>query len=135
RMYEMFMGPLEATKPWNTNGVEGTHKFLARIWRLFINEADGALNPKIGDGPCSDRFVRTWHKTIKKVTEDIEHLRFNTAISQLMVFINDAYKEERLPLEAMKHFVQMLSPIAPHIAEELWERLGQSGSITYAQWP
>lgn len=133
RLYEMFMGPLEATKPWNTNGVEGSFRFLNRIWRLFVNE-DGTLNAKIG-GEASEAFKRTWHRTIKKVTEDYEALRFNTAISQLMIFVNEAYKAEALPLEAMNHFVQMLSPIAPHIAEELWEKLGHSESITYAAWP
>ncbi len=134
RMYEMFMGPLEATKPWNTNGVEGAFRFLNRIWRLFITE-DGRLNPRIVRGEGSDSFKRTWHKTIKKVTEDFENLRFNTAISQMMIFVNEAYKADELPFEAMEHFVQMLSPIAPHIAEELWERLGHKETITYAPWP
>lgn len=133
RMYEMFMGPLEATKPWNTNGVEGSFRFLSRIWRLFVSD-DGSLNPKIG-GAGSDAFNRTWHRTIKKVTEDYDALRFNTAISQLMIFVNEAYKAESLPAEAMNQFVQMLSPIAPHIAEELWERLGHNESVTYAEWP
>lgn len=133
RIYEMFMGPLEATKPWNENGVEGAHRFLARVWRLFINE-DGTLNEKIGD-QGTEEFKRTWHKTIKKVTDDLEHLRFNTAISQLMIFINEAYKAERLPREAMENFVQLLSPLAPHIAEELWSRLGHEESVTYVAWP
>lgn len=134
RMYEMFMGPLESTKPWNTNGVEGTYRFLNRIWRLFVND-DGLLNSKITDDTVSDAFNQTWHKTIKKVTEDYEGLRFNTAISQLMIFVNDAYKAEQLPKVAMNHFVQMLSPLAPHIAEELWSRLGHTSSITYTPWP
>ncbi|MFD2702128.1 leucine--tRNA ligase [Paenibacillus shunpengii] len=133
RIYEMFMGPLEATKPWNENGVEGAHRFLARVWRLFINE-DGTLNEKISD-QGTEEFKRTWHKTIKKVTDDLEHLRFNTAISQLMIFINEAYKAERLPREAMENFVQLLSPLAPHIAEELWSRLGHEESVTYVAWP
>ncbi|TMV45623.1 leucine--tRNA ligase [Paenibacillus mesophilus] len=133
RLYEMFMGPLEATKPWNTNGVEGSFRFLNRIWRLFVNE-DGSLNAKIG-GEGNDAFKRTWHRSVKKVTEDYEALRFNTAISQLMIFVNEAYKADELPAEAMNHFVQMLSPIAPHIAEELWEKLGHNESITYAAWP
>lgn len=134
RVYEMFMGPLEVTKPWNINGVEGTHRFLSRIWRLIVNE-DGSLNSKIVDGEGSDEFKRTWHKTIKKVTEDLENLRFNTAISQLMIFINDAYKAETLPRLAIENFAQMLSPLAPHLAEELWERLGHKESISYAAWP
>ncbi|GIO40505.1 leucine--tRNA ligase [Paenibacillus apis] len=134
RMYEMFMGPLEATKPWNANGVEGTHRFLARIWRLFVAE-NGSLNAKIVDGDGSDEFKRTWHKTIKKVTEDMEALRFNTAISQLMIFINEAYKTDTIPKAAAANFVQMLSPLAPHLAEELWERLGHQESISYEPWP
>ncbi len=134
RMYEMFMGPLEATKPWNANGVEGTHRFLSRIWRLFVAE-DGRLNSKIVDGDGSDEFKRTWHKTIKKVTEDFDALRFNTAISQLMIFINEAYKTDAVPKAAAKHFVQMLSPLAPHLAEELWEKLGHKDTVSYEPWP
>lgn len=137
RIYEMFMGPLEATKPWNTNGVEGSFRFLNRIWRLFINEETGVLNSKIVDGTdgADQAFIRTWHKTIKKVKEDIEGFRFNTAISQLMIFINEAYKTDVLPRQAMENFVQLLSPLAPHIAEELWQRLGHQESITYVAWP
>lgn len=134
RMYEMFMGPLEATKPWNANGVEGTHRFLSRIWRLFVAE-DGSLNSKIVDGDGSEEFKRTWHKTIKKVTEDFEALRFNTAISQLMIFINEAYKTDAVPKAAAENFVQMLSPLAPHLAEELWERLGHQETVSYEPWP
>ncbi|RAR43967.1 leucine--tRNA ligase [Paenibacillus sp. MDMC362] len=134
RVYEMFMGPLEATKPWNTNGVEGTHRFLSRVWRLFIGD-DGQLNPRIVEGEGTDDFKRTLHKTIKKVTEDFEHMRFNTAISQLMVFINEGYKTEELPRKAMENFVQLLSPLAPHLAEELWSRLGYTESVTYVPWP
>ncbi|MFF2090366.1 leucine--tRNA ligase [Paenibacillus sp. NPDC058174] len=135
RMYEMFMGPLEATKPWNTNGVEGSYRFLSRVWRLFINEEDGSLNAKVDAGEPSEAFKRAWHRTIKKVTDDFENLRFNTAISQLMIFVNEAYKSEALPKQAMIDFVQMLSPLAPHIAEELWEKLGGTGSVTYEAWP
>ncbi|AIQ60345.1 leucine--tRNA ligase [Paenibacillus borealis] len=134
RVYEMFMGPLEATKPWNEKGVEGIHRFLSRVWRLFVNE-DGSLSAKITADGGTDEFKRTWHKTLKKVTEDFESLRFNTAISQLMIFINDAYKQESLSTEAAEQFVQMLSPLAPHIAEELWQLLGHEGSISYVAWP
>ncbi|WP_405082384.1 leucine--tRNA ligase [Paenibacillus chitinolyticus] len=136
RMYEMFMGPLEATKPWNTNGVEGSYRFLNRVWRLFVDE-NGALSGKISEDENAggDAFKRTWHRTVKKITEDFEALRFNTAISQLMIFVNEAYKTEALPKTAVKHFVQMLSPLAPHIAEELWQKLGGTGSITYEAWP
>lgn len=137
RLYEMFMGPLESTKPWNTSGVEGAYRFLARIWRLIIDESTGKLNPKIvnDDQAGGEAFKRTWHRTIKKVTEDYEALRFNTGISQLMVFVNEAYKVDKLPLSAMKQFTQMLSPIAPHLAEELWMKLGGKESITYVAWP
>lgn len=134
RVYEMFMGPLEATKPWNEKGVEGVHRFLSRVWRLFVSE-DGKLSTKITADGGTDEFKRTWHKTIKKVTDDFEHLRFNTSISQLMIFINDAYKQETLSQEVAEHFVQMLSPLAPHIAEELWRLLGHEGSISYVAWP
>ncbi|OAB34003.1 leucine--tRNA ligase [Paenibacillus glacialis] len=134
RVYEMFMGPLEATKPWNISGVEGSHRFLSRVWRLFIND-EGNLNSKIVDGDGSDEFKRTWHKSIKKVTEDLDNLRFNTAISQLMIFVNEAYKTDELPRRALEDFAQLLSPMAPHISEELWQRLGHEDSITYEQWP
>ncbi|MDF2926795.1 MAG: leucyl-tRNA synthetase [Paenibacillaceae bacterium] len=135
RMYEMFMGPLEATKPWNISGVEGINRFLGRVWRMFIGEG-GALHSKIArGGETADSFKRVWHKSIKKIGEDYEALRFNTAISQMMIFVNEAYKTESLPIQAMRDFVQLLSPIAPHIAEELWERLGGADSVTYAPWP
>lgn len=134
RVYEMFMGPLEATKPWNTNGVEGVYRFLSRVWRLFVDDS-GKLNDKIQDVPGDDAFRRTWHRSLKKVSEDYEALRFNTAISQMMIFVNDAYKTDTLPKQAMVNLVQMLSPIAPHIAEELWEKLGFEGSVSYVAWP
>ncbi|MBN2983261.1 leucine--tRNA ligase [Cohnella algarum] len=134
RMYEMFMGPLEATKPWNTNGVEGMFRFLGRVWRLFVEDS-GQLSAKIQDAPGDEAFRRIWHKTVKKLTEDFEALRFNTGISQLMIFVNEAYKTETLPKQAMEHFVQLLSPLAPHIAEELWQKLGHDESIAYAPWP
>lgn len=134
RVYEMFMGPLEATKPWNTNGVEGVYRFLSRVWRLFVDD-NGSLNSKIQQVTGDEAFRRTWHKSLKKVGEDYEALRFNTAISQMMIFVNDAYKTDVLPKQAMTNFVQMLSPIAPHIAEELWEKLGYEGSVSYVAWP
>ncbi|XID95420.1 leucine--tRNA ligase [Paenibacillaceae bacterium WGS1546] len=134
RMYEMFMGPLEATKPWNTNGVEGIFRFLARVWRLFVDD-NGNLNGKIQDAAGDEAFRRVWHKSLKKIGEDYEAMRFNTAISQMMIFVNEAYKTDVLPKQAMEHFVQMLSPIAPHIAEELWEKLGHAESVTYEPWP
>ncbi|ASS66080.1 MULTISPECIES: leucine--tRNA ligase [unclassified Paenibacillus] len=134
RLYEMFMGPLEATKPWNTSGVEGMHRFLSRVWRLFVGE-NGELNPKISDAEGSDAMNRVWHRSIKKVSDDFDNLRFNTAISQLMIWVNEAYKADALPRRSMENLVQLLSPLAPHIAEELWEKLGHSESVTYVAWP
>ncbi|WP_062199327.1 leucine--tRNA ligase [Massilibacterium senegalense] len=134
RLYEMFMGPLDASVPWSTNGLDGARRFLDRVWRLFAQD-DGTLNPAIKDTQGSEEFERLYHQTVKKVTEDYEHLRFNVGISQLMVLINDAYKQEVLPKDIMEGFVQMLSPVAPHIGEELWEKLGHTESITYASWP
>lgn len=134
RIYEMFMGPLESAKPWNPNGVEGSHRFLSRVWRLFIQD-NGELNSKIGNHSGSESFTRTLHKTIKAVTNDLEGLRFNTAISHLMVLLNEANKEQTLPKKAMEDFVLMLSPLAPHLAEELWSRLGHSKTLAYEPWP
>jgi len=134
RLYEMFMGPLEATKPWSTTGVDGAHRFLNRVWRLIINE-EGILHAHIKEQTGTEDFERVWHQTIKKVSEDMEGLRFNTAISQLMVFVNEAYKQEVMPKAAIKDFLIMLSPITPHIAEELWSALGHKESIAYQPWP
>ncbi|GIN60057.1 leucine--tRNA ligase [Robertmurraya siralis] len=133
RMYEMFMGPLDASIAWSTNGLDGSRRFLDRIWRLFVEE-DGTLSPKVKDRE-DIQLEKVYHQTVKKVTEDFEGLRFNTAISQLMVFINEAYKVEVLPIRYVEGFVKMLAPIAPHIAEELWEKLGHDGTITYEAWP
>ncbi|MBE2913158.1 leucine--tRNA ligase [Anoxybacillus flavithermus] len=134
RLYEMFMGPLEASIAWSTKGLDGARRFLDRVWRLFVEE-NGELNPKIVDDPETDTLERVYHQTVKKVTEDYEALRFNTAISQLMVFINEAYKAPILPKAYMEGFVKLLSPVCPHIAEELWEKLGYSNTIAYEAWP
>lgn len=133
RLYEMFMGPLEASIAWSTNGLDGSRRFLDRIWRLFVDE-NGSLSSKIKDVE-NQSLEKVYHQTVKKVTEDYEGLRFNTAISQMMVFINEAYKAEELPESYVEGFVKMLAPIAPHITEELWEKLGNRESITYAAWP
>lgn len=133
RMYEMFMGPLDASIAWNENGLEGSRKFLDRVWRMLVDE-DGKLRDRIttfNDGALD----RVYHQTVKKVTEDFEALRFNTAISQMMVFVNEAYKTDALPFNYIEGFVQLLAPIAPHMAEELWEKLGHKESLTYAVWP
>ncbi|NEU30004.1 leucine--tRNA ligase [bacterium LRH843] len=135
RLYEMFMGPLDASIAWSTNGLDGARRFLDRIWRLFIDESTGSLNKAIGNAAGTQDFNRVYHQTVKKVTEDYEHLRYNVAISQMMVFINEAYKQTHLPHELMTGFVKLLSPMAPHLAEELWEKLGYTGTISYEGWP
>ncbi|MBM7692960.1 leucyl-tRNA synthetase [Peribacillus deserti] len=134
RLYEMFMGPLDASIAWSTNGLDGSRRFLDRIWRLLVEE-DGSLSAKITDAESSQSLEKVYHQTVKKVTEDFEGIRFNTAISQLMVFINEAYKAEEIPKAYVEGFVKMLSPICPHISEELWEKLGHTETITYAAWP
>jgi leucyl-tRNA synthetase len=134
RLYEMFMGPLEASIAWSTTGLDGSRRFLDRIWRLFVEE-NGQLNPKIQDGEEASNLEKVYHQTVKKVTEDYEGIRFNTAISQLMVFINESYKATVLPKNYMEGFVKLIAPIAPHLAEELWEKLGHSGTVSYEAWP
>ncbi len=133
RLYEMFMGPLEASIAWSENGLDGSRRFLDRVWRLFVTEA-GQLTDKVieGDTPA---LQTVYHQTVKKVTEDFESLSFNTAISQLMVFINECYKAEHISKAYAEGFVKMLAPIAPHIGEELWSVLGHDTTITYQPWP
>ena len=128
RTYEMFMGPLEAAKPWDPNGIDGSKKFLDRVWRLY------AESNKITDEPNMD-LEKLYHYTVKKVTTDYETLNFNTAISQMMIFINAVYKANNLPREYANGFLQLLNPVAPHITEELWQMLGHTDSITYSNWP
>ncbi len=134
RLYEMFMGPLDAAIAWSEDGLEGARKFLDRVWRLFIDE-DGKVRDRITT--YDDKSLEVvFHQTVKKVTEDYENLQFNTGISQLMVFINAAYKAEGLPLDYVKGFIKMLAPIAPHVSEELWAKVtGASESISYEEWP
>lgn len=133
RLYEMFMGPLDASIAWSENGLDGARRFLDRVWRLFVQD-NGELSEKITDVPNKE-LEKAYHQTVKKVTEDYAELRFNTAISQMMVFINDAYKAETLPKEYVEGFVKMIAPVAPHIGEELWSKLGYNETITYASWP
>lgn len=133
RLYEMFMGPLDASIGWSENGLEGSRKFLERVWRLIVDE-DGKLRDRIttiNDGS----LTKVYNQTVKKVTEDYNQLHFNTAISQMMVFINEAYKAESLFYDYVEGFVQLLAPIAPHISEELWAILGNEGGISYVPWP
>ncbi|KMY43434.1 leucyl-tRNA synthetase [Bacillus sp. FJAT-27916] len=133
RLYEMFMGPLDASIAWSTNGLDGSRRFLDRVWRLYINE-DGTVNDKITES-ADTHLEKVYHQTVKKVTEDLENLHFNTAISQMMVFVNEAYKAEILPIQFMEGFVKLLSPICPHMTEELWSRLGHNDTLAYASWP
>jgi leucyl-tRNA synthetase len=137
RLYEMFMGPLEQVKPWNTRGVEGTHRFLNRVWRLVAGaEADDGGNaPALADVAPTREQLRITHQTIAKVTEDIEAMRFNTAISALMELTNAMYKWPHVPRATAEALVLLLSPLAPHLAEELWQRLGNQESLAYHAWP
>ena len=134
RLYEMFMGPLTASKPWQTAGITGVYRFLKRVQRLVLQE-NGALSEKLTDAPMSDSFQRTLHRTIKKVGEDSAILQFNTGISAMMELVNAAYKEPAVSRQAAETLVLLLAPYAPHLAEELWERLGHKGSLAYAPWP
>lgn len=138
RLYELFIGPLSVSTPWQTAGVEGVYRFLNRVWRLGVDEYTGELSKKLTDAP-SNSHAALWkelHQTIKVVTEDTESIdKMNTAISQMMVFINAATQAHTLPKETMKTFLRLLFPYAPHIAEELWERLGNTELIAKASWP
>jgi leucyl-tRNA synthetase len=157
RLFEMFMGPLEMVKPWSTKGVEGVYRFLGRAWRLFVDEksetefeqAETTTDPQkhaellnlirldanIKDVAATPVQLKTLHACIKKVTEDLDGLRFNTAISALMVFVNDAMTWETKPVSVLREFLILLQPFAPHLAEELWARLPNSGNLAYSNWP
>jgi leucyl-tRNA synthetase len=133
RLYMMFAGPLEDDVMWNEEGVKGVYRFLEKVWRLYTEKElvdcgddCSSINPAIPP---------LYHKTIKKIGEDIESLNFNTAISQMMIFVKELSKHDKLPKPAMKNFLVALNPFAPHITEELWERLGESESIVRAPWP
>ena len=133
RLYEMFMGPLDASIPWSEEGLGGAHKFINRVWNLLIDENDN-LRDRVTTINNHD-LDKIYNETVKKVTEDYEAMHFNTAISQLMVFVNNAYKADSLPLEYVEGLVKLLSPVVPHITEELWSKSGHVGSIAYAKWP
>ena len=128
RLYEMFMGPLEADKPWSNQGVEGAKRFLDRVWRLYQEE------DKIQDSD-NKNLEKIYHQTVKKVTIDYETLNFNTAISSMMIFINAVYKEKIFPREYALNFLKLLNPVAPHITEELWSLMGNNDTIAYEKWP
>ncbi|MGD0572007.1 MAG: leucine--tRNA ligase [Sedimentisphaerales bacterium] len=135
RLYEMFMGPLEAVKPWSMQGVEGVHRFLQRVWRLIINEDTGNLNAAIADAQPDEATTRLLHQTIKKVGGDVETFGFNTAISSMMILVNHLIKQLVLPKSVVEQLVLILSPFAPHIAEELWQKLGYTKTLAYESWP
>jgi leucyl-tRNA synthetase len=162
RLYEMFMGPLEMVKPWNTKGVEGVYRFLGRVWRMFVDEKSEVefeqsettaepqsrggllglikLNPAVKDVPATPAQLKTLHACIKKVTEDLDGMRFNTAISALMVFTNEAMTWEVKPASILREFLILLQPFAPHVAEELWQKLStlssqSSTNLAYSPWP
>ena len=134
RVYEMFMGPLDASIAWSENGLDGSRRFLDRVYRLFVDEETGKVNDKVQDKDNAELEV-SYNFTVKKVSEDIEILGFNTAISQLMVFVNDCYKAEYIPRKYVLGFIQLLAPFAPHLAEEMWEVYGNTESISYVPWP
>ncbi|MFM8830666.1 MAG: leucine--tRNA ligase, partial [Spartobacteria bacterium] len=138
RLYEMFMGPLEQMKPWSMKGVEGVYRFLARVWRLAMEEnqeGEWILSSDLAEIPLNAQQLRIAHATIKKVTSDIRLLAFNTAISQMMVFTNEFVNAKPRPLEALRILLPLLSPFAPHLAEELWSRLGFTGLASQQPWP
>jgi leucyl-tRNA synthetase len=135
RLYEMFMGPLEAAKPWSMQGVEGVYRFLQKVWRVAVDEETGEISEAIKETSGNEETVRLLHQTIKKVGDDIESFGFNTAISAMMIFINHLGKQQERPKAVMEKFIQILSPFAPHIAEELWAKLGHKESLAYEAWP
>src|SRR5690625_3432035 len=134
RLYLMFMGPLDADAAWSTDGLDGSRRFLDRVYRLIVNE-DGEISDKIIEEAPESGLDKVYHETIKKVTEDLGNLHFNTAISQLMVFVNECYKEEKIKKAYIEGFIKVLSPFAPHICEEIWSLLGYSETISYEEWP
>ena len=133
----MFMGPLEATKPWNTEGLAGMNRFLNRIWRLIIDDRTGNINPNISIGEPDIKQKKLLHFTIKKVTHDIEDgdMKFNTSIAQLMIFVNELYKLKDISISVLENLILLLSPFAPHISEELWLLLGHQETLVNEKWP
>ncbi len=139
RLYEVFMGPLDGSMPWQMEGVDGVRRFLDRAWRLYFINPKGSTsdqpNPAIDASHQDEALTKVLHKTIKKVTEDLDEMAFNTAVAQMMVFVNEATGKDKLPKDVMEDFAKLLAPFAPHIAEEMWESLGNAASIADAQWP
>ncbi len=136
RLFEMFLGPLSATKPWSTKGIEGVYRFLNKVWRLIVNE-DGSINSSIKDVKAEGEAEHLMHRTIKNISEDIEDMdmKFNTCVSELMIYVNELSKMETIPLELINVLVKLLSPFAPHLGEELWQKLGNTGTVSFEKWP
>lgn len=136
RLYLMFLGPLEAMKPWNTKGIEGVARLLRRLWRAFVDEATGEISARVSDAAAeSEDFQRVFNQSIKKISADIESLGFNTAISQFMILMNALDKEPAFTRDTARGLLKLIAPFAPHIAEELWHRLGETGSVCESPWP
>ena len=135
RLYEMFMGPLTQVKPWSMKGVEGVSRFLSRVYRLVLDEETGALSPKLSDGAPTKEQLRALHAAIKKVSLDAEGMEYNTSISAMMIFVNEAQAWEKLPRSMLSTFVLLLAPFAPHLAEEMWNRLGHPDTLAREPWP
>lgn len=133
RLYEMFMGPLTESKPWSTEGIVGANRWIKRVWRMYLNDDNSTSDMLIADN--DGKLDKVYNQTVKKVTDDIEKMRFNTAISQMMVFVNEVYKNKTLPKRYAEGFIKLLSPITPHMAEEIWQQLGHKDTIAYAEWP
>ena len=128
RLYEMFMGPLEASKPWSQQGVEGARRFIGKVWNFFTTEGN------VVDEDVKE-LEKVYNQTVKKVTDDFEKLGFNTAISQMMIFVNEVYKAGRCPREFAEGLIKMLSCVCPHVGEEIWQRMGHDDTIAFEPWP
>jgi leucyl-tRNA synthetase len=138
RLYELFIGPLSATGPWQSTGIEGIYRFLNKLWRLTIDENTGELHKRLTDAPETTEpdLLKLLHKTIKEVTEDVESIdKMNTAVSKMMIFVNGALRARTVPKGILRDFLRLLAPFAPHITEELWEKLGEKELIAHSYWP
>jgi leucyl-tRNA synthetase len=135
RLYEMFMGPLESIKPWSMQGVEGVHRFLQKVWRMIVDADTAQLCEEVKDGDADEATLRLLNQTIKKVGDDIENFSFNTAISAMMIFVNHLSRQSVRPKSVIEKFILILAPFAPHIAEELWQRLGHTSTLAYEPCP
>lgn len=131
-MYEMFLGPVEQSKPWDTNGIDGVHRFIKKFWSLFYDRNDNYL---VTDEPATKEELKSLHKLIKKVTGDIEQFSYNTSISAFMICVNELFGMKCSKKEILNQFIIVLAPFAPHVCEELWETLGNAGSVCDAKWP